>query len=91
MEDPKEVTKTTIVEGVKDFIEVAKERKDSPSSPWWNKVGAMAGPTIGGVSYLMTIEGIPKWVRLTLGFVIGFLGYWVPTRFGTTNKTTAQK
>lgn len=91
MEDPKEVTKTTIVENVKDFIEVAKERKDSPSSPWWNKVGVMAGPTIAGASYLMTVESIPKWVRITLGFVIGFLGYWVPAKFGTSNKTTAQK
>ena len=74
-----------------NFVTVAKERYNSPSSPWWNKVGYIAGPMAGGMSFVMTIEGIPKWLKYTLGFLIGVATWYVPSKFGTTNKTTASK
>jgi hypothetical protein len=73
------------------FIEVAKERYESPSSPWWNTVGYIAGPLASGMSFVMTIDGLPKWSRYIISFVIGFATWFVPTKFGTTNKTTANK
>jgi hypothetical protein len=80
MEEPKQ-----------NFVEVAKERYNSEPSPWWTKVGYIAGPIAGGISFVMTIEGIPKWLKYALGFLIGMATWFVPAKFGTTSKRIADK
>lgn len=87
MEEPK----TPLITGVQNFVQVAKERAASPSSPWWDKVAYVAGPVAGGMSFVMTIDGIPKWTKYVLGFLIGCATYYVPKKFGTTTKSTAEK
>jgi len=88
MED---INKVSTIESKDTFVEIAKERYNSPASPWWTTVAYVAGPMASGMSFVMTIEGIPKWIKYSLGFLIGVATWFVPAKFSTSSKHISHK
>lgn len=72
---------------MKEFINDAKNRVNSPTPEFWKTMKPVMGFTFGGISAIQAMlpDGTPLWIKGIIVFVAGGLGYFVGN-FGTKNQ-----